>query len=325
VGHYRIDRNSDTSYATAWSGELRFEAPDSVLAIPPGRRAELWQEGPGGTTHYTWSATERDAFSDWVARANKEDNERERAAANRYVSPEMTGWDDLDRNGRWDNHPEYGPVWYPTVVSTGWAPYREGHWAWVRPWGWTWVDDAPWGFAPFHYGRWALIGGSWGWVPGPIVPRPVYAPALVGYVGAHSGNVSLSIGFGSGAPVGWFPLGPREWYYPPYRYSPRYVQQINVINVVNPPPRGHDDRRATRPTPVDRPNYRYAQRPDAVTMVSEEQFRNARPIGRDRLDLTPGQMAQLQPVAASLNPPGRPAGTAPGPEIGRASCRERVS
>ena len=58
-------------------------------------------------------------------------------------------------------------VWYPNVYP-GWAPYREGHWAWVEPWGWTWVDDAPWGFAPFHYGRWVNVGGRWGWVPGPV-------------------------------------------------------------------------------------------------------------------------------------------------------------
>jgi len=54
----------------------------------------------------------------------------------------------------------YGSVWYPNVPP-GWAPYREGHWAWVEPWGWTWVDDAPWGFAPFHYGRWVNAGGRW--------------------------------------------------------------------------------------------------------------------------------------------------------------------
>ena len=61
--------------------------------------------------------------------------------------------------------PEYGQVWYPQVAPD-WVPYREGSWAYVAPWGWTWVDSEPWGFAPFHYGRWADIGGRWGWVPG---------------------------------------------------------------------------------------------------------------------------------------------------------------
>jgi hypothetical protein len=50
-------------------------------------------------------------------------------------------------------------------MPVGWAPYRHGHWAHVMPWGWTWIDDALWGFVPFHYGRWAMLGGGWGWVP----------------------------------------------------------------------------------------------------------------------------------------------------------------
>ncbi len=41
-----------------------------------------------------------------------------------------------------------GTVWYPQSVPTNWAPYRDGHWAYVAPWGWTWIDDAPWGFNP---------------------------------------------------------------------------------------------------------------------------------------------------------------------------------
>ncbi len=68
-------------------------------------------------------------------------------------------------------------------VPAGWAPYRNGHWAWIDPWGWTWVDDAPWGFAPFHYGRWTVVDDRWGWVPGPVRQRAVYAPALVAFIG----------------------------------------------------------------------------------------------------------------------------------------------
>ena len=48
---------------------------------------------------------------------------------------EMTGAEDLDRYGRWDRHPEYGAVWYPTVVVAGWAPYRYGQWAALAPLG----------------------------------------------------------------------------------------------------------------------------------------------------------------------------------------------
>ena len=95
----------------------------------------------------------------------------------------MTGAEDLDRYGHWESHPEYGPIWTPPPWCPGWAPYRYGHWAWIGPWGWTWVDDAPWGFAPFHYGRWVMVGGRWCWAPGRYVARPVYAPALVAWIG----------------------------------------------------------------------------------------------------------------------------------------------
>ena len=90
---------------------------------------------------------------------------------------QLIGYQDLDQYGSWRNTPDYGAVWVPNGTPAGWAPYHNGHWVWVDPWGWTWVDDAPWGFAPFHYGRWAYVGGYWGWVPGPVAERPVYAPA----------------------------------------------------------------------------------------------------------------------------------------------------
>ena len=121
-----------------------------------------------------------DDFDRWAFdRDRREDHSRSAD----YVSSEMTGYEDLDDSGEWSYAGAYGPVWYPTAIPGGWAPYRFGHWAWVAPWGWTWIDDAAWGFAPFHYGRWSLIGGRWGWVPGPVAVHPVYAPALVAFVG----------------------------------------------------------------------------------------------------------------------------------------------
>jgi hypothetical protein len=219
-GHFRVDARDDGSLATALSGELRFEAEDSALNITAGRSAELWREGASNATHYSWNEPVRDEFADWVARDNREDD---RLAASRHVSPEMTGWEDLERNGRWDTHPDYGSVWVPTTVVSNWAPYRYGHWAWVRPWGWTWVDDAPWGFAPFHYGRWVMVGGHWCWAPGRYVARPVYAPALVAWIGGPHASVNVTVG---GPPyVGWVPLAPREPYYPHYRAGGGYWRQ----------------------------------------------------------------------------------------------------
>jgi hypothetical protein len=201
-GSYRIDHRDDTSHATAWRGTLRFEGGDSLLVVGRGQHAEIWLEGRA--THYRWTEDERDDFAAWVARAEQAYARSESA---RHVSPEMTGWQDLDRHGHWETHPEYGAIWAPTVVPVGWAPYRSGHWAWIAPWGWTWIDDARWGFAPFHYGRWVHYNRRWCWVPGHRSVRPVYSPALVAWIGG--GRVSVGIG-GS---VGWVPLGPRDVYH----------------------------------------------------------------------------------------------------------------
>jgi hypothetical protein len=173
-----------------------------------------------------------DAFARWNSERDRADD---RSVATRYVSPEMTGVEDLDRHGRWEQHAEYGSLWIPRTVAPGWVPYSTGRWAWVQPWGWTWVDDAPWGFAPFHYGRWVNVRNTWCWAPGSYVRRPVYAPALVAWVGGPRLSVSVNIGHGPrrGPAVGWLPLAPREVYVPGYRVSPRYVRNVNVTHVRN--------------------------------------------------------------------------------------------
>src|SRR5439155_18921557 len=115
------------------------------------------------------------------------------------------------------------------AVPTGWAPYREGHWVWLDPWGWTWVDNEPWGFAPFHYGRWAFIDERWAWVPGEFVPQPVFAPALVAFIGDP--DVGIELAGLAGPAVGWFPLAPGEVYWPSYTRDVNYIRQINITNV----------------------------------------------------------------------------------------------
>ena len=74
-------------------------------------------------------------------------------AAPYHVSPAMTGFEELDLYGSWDTVPDCRAVWYPSSVPAEWAPYRDGQWVWVEPWGWTGSMPGPWGFAPFHYGR----------------------------------------------------------------------------------------------------------------------------------------------------------------------------
>lgn len=101
----------------------------------------------------------------------------------RHLDDDIVGYSDLDEYGDWRQVRNLGVVWFPRRVDRDWAPYRDGHWAWHEPWGWTWIDDAPWGFAPSHYGRWAHVQNRWGWIPGPRHARSIYSPALVVFVG----------------------------------------------------------------------------------------------------------------------------------------------
>lgn len=260
AGHYRIDRVDDTTEAGVWRGELRLDSPNG-LQIGANQRAALTRE-PRGGLRAAWEPMPDDGFSTWALR---EDQREERTASTRYVSPEMTGAEDLDRYGRWSTHPEFGAVWFPLEVRAGWEPYRQGRWAWVRPWGWTWIDESPWGFAPFHYGRWVVWGGRWCWAPGAYVARPVFAPALVAWGGGNGIGVSVRIG---SPPVRWAPLAPREIYRPHYRSTPVYVERIN------PPPHGgwrDDDRRRPPPaSPMARELQRLQPAPQAQPVVQPQ-------------------------------------------------------
>ncbi len=189
----------------------------------------------------------------------------------------MIGYADLDDNGTWTEDRDYGMVWAPTHVAADWAPYRYGHWAFVPPWGWTWVDDAPWGFAPFHYGRWAYSGRRWVWAPGRIVARPVYAPALVAWVGGNGWQVSLSLGGGG---VAWFPLGPREVYVPPYSVSEAYARRVNINHATD-----IHRRRAT---------YVNERLVVAVTVVPTETFERCRPVGHARVVVSPRAIERFE-------------------------------
>lgn len=230
-GTYRIDAGTGETPAgvTVLDGKARFADQGRSVEAVGGESAVVRQDGSLGTV-----AAIRRPFDEWALA--REAEVKAATVTPQHVPASMPGREDLDRHGTWQQVPQYGAVWYPTAVPVGWEPYRYGHWAWVHPWGWTWIDDAPWGFAPFHYGRWVHHHGRWGWFPGHFHhhhhhhrARPVYAPALVAFIGGS--NFSIGISVGRAPAIGWVPLGPREVYYPHYRSSVTYVRNINVIHV----------------------------------------------------------------------------------------------
>ena len=294
-GEYRIDVNADgtATSASVWKGKGLVNGGGRSYSVVAGQQAHF--EGLDSLTYEIAPVPAPDALDSW---ALDRDRREERSISANYVSREATGYEDLDANGQWSNSAAYGPVWTPAGVPVGWAPYRYGHWAWIEPWGWTWVDDQPWGFAPFHYGRWAYVGTGWVWIPGPVVARPVYAPALVAFVGGGPGaRFALAVGGGGG--VAWFPLGPGEVFVPAYRVSPYYVTNVNVTNTrVEPARVSYVYNAYTAPGVREAAQVTYMNRaaPGAVTVVTHETFVGARPVGANVVAVNQEELARA-PVA----------------------------
>jgi hypothetical protein len=272
--HLEVDKSADRTVVKTRSGEAEVKGGNQQFTVRDNERGIF--TGLETLSGRVESLGQRTAFENW---ANERDGRNERSKSAQYVSRDVVGYEDLDDNGEWVSEPEYGYVWRPTRVSSSWAPYRYGRWVYVSPWGYSWVDDARWGYAPFHYGRWASIRNRWCWVPGPRHIRPVYAPALVGWVGGPS--VGVSVSFGS---VGWYPLGPRDIFYPGYRYTPRYIRYVNVSNTyyIN-----HNHFYGRRLPP---PRFDYRHYPGAVTSVSRDHFVGGRRIGDHWVRLDDNQL-----------------------------------
>jgi len=232
-------------------------------------------------------------------------------ATPQYVSADVTGYADLGAYGSWTVDPDYGEVWYPAAVPVGWRPYSTGYWTYVAPWGWTWVDAQPWGFAPYHYGRWAYRGERWCWIPPQRTERPVYAPALVGFVGGT--ELGISIGLQSHAPVGWFPLGPHEPYVPPYVVNRDYYRRLNMADRVQEAVLNDRWLRAERHEAyrANDPHESWMNRRFA-TVVPAEDFAHSRPVQHAALKVPADKLAQA-PVAPVAAPPvpNRPIAAAP--------------
>ena len=296
AGQYRIDVRPDgeSTAVAVVRGEGEAFGTRSAYTLRAGQGFRFF--GADLTDYDAEPVQRASAFDSWVASRVQR---YERSASARYVSQDMVGYADLDAYGTWRNVSNYGSVWVPTRVDAQWAPYRYGHWSWVDPWGWTWIDDAPWGFAPFHYGRWAYVDNRyWGWVPGPRNTAPVYAPALVAFVAGDNFRASAS----SGPGVAWFPLAPGEVYRPAYNASREYFTRVNVtntvVNVTNVTnvynnPRGTDVR------------YVNINNVNAVTAVPTQAFVQAQPVQRAAVRMDRNALRATQVVAAVPIAPAR--------------------
>jgi hypothetical protein len=149
-------------------------------------------------------------------------------------------YDRLQSDGQWFNDPTYGSVWQPNVSSTDqqWRPYTDGRWVYTDR-GWTWISNENFGWATYHYGRWARLSErGWVWVPG-----STWAPAWVSW--RQSDEY-----------VGWAPLPPETeseqgvkieaWANTYYNIGPGSYVFLKTTDLGNPSYRGfiassHDD------------------------------------------------------------------------------------
>jgi hypothetical protein len=231
-----------------------------------------------------------DQFDNW---AYGRDHRYDVSASAHYLAPNVVGFEDLDDNGDWRDDPNYGHIWFPRT-EVGWAPYHTGHWDWIAPWGYTWVDDTSWGYAPFHYGRWVVVGGHWGWIAGPVNVQAVYAPALVVFIGGGPG--------GWGGNVGWFPLGPREVYIPPYQVSRGYMNQVNISNTtvnITTVTNVYNTTIINHTTNITNITYANRNVQGAVMVVPQRAFASAQPVAHVAVAINAQQLASA-PVSARV-------------------------
>jgi uncharacterized protein DUF6600 len=300
VGYYRFNvdtqsttlitrRGGNATLTDANGRTTRVNAAEEVVAL-----------GTDTPTLETYAAPELDTWDRW--NYSRTDSLLDSMSA-RYVPSEVYGAADLDHSGSWRTVPDYGPVWVPDAVPAGWAPYSAGHWMYDPAFGWSWVDDAPWGWAPYHYGRWVYVNGFWGWAPGPIIAHPVYAPALVAWLGGVRISAGVGVGWvalGWGEPlVPWW--GPRGFVGVPSwggwggpRIVNRTVINTTTVNVTN----------------INVTNITYAntQVRNAVIATSSDRFGRGghdytRPSAEEVRSLHPAQRGiEIRPSATSLVP-----------------------
>jgi hypothetical protein len=208
AGYYRVDvASAATTFTARRGGHATLApvggAPGAIAQGAPAKIAENEEVVVDGATSPAVArrgAPEVDAWDQWNAART---DALLATVSSQYVSSDIYGASDLDHYGTWRSDESYGPVWTPDRVADDWVPYGDGRWIWDPLYGWTWVENAPWGWAPLHYGRWVYVSGSWAWAPGPRVARPVYAPALVAFFGGGPG-VALGV---ARPTVGWVALG----------------------------------------------------------------------------------------------------------------------
>ena len=307
AGFYRVDVDQDSTAFHTHRGGVATMTPSGGAATPIATNQQLVVRGTDAPQVEVTAAPQLSAWDRW--------NYQRTAyllgpATTTQVPAGVYGAEALEQHGSWRTVETYGSVWVPGGVPATWVPYSTGRWIWDPRFGWTWLDDAPWGWAPYHYGRWVFVGSYWAWAPGPVRIRPVYSPALVVFLG---GGVRVGIGV---RPLCWAPLA---WGEPliPWWGRPGFVGVASW--------RGWGGPRVVNNVVVNRTTvnvtninvYRHVNVTNAVVGVSADRFGRHQEQPRrmneaDVRQLTPVRGAlDVKPVAASVTVSGGTAAKPP--------------
>lgn len=289
-GSYRITvREDGTTEISVRSGEAEIFTPRGSERLSAGKT----MLARGTASDPEFQVARAVAYDDWDRWNEDRDRQLEGSRAYDHVSPDISGAEDLDSYGSWQNDASYGDVWYPRVAND-WAPYRDGRWSWMDYYGWNWVSYDPWGWAPYHYGRWFHNDNrGWGWWPGDRYGRNYWSPGLVAFVGWDSrGGIGGGLGFGG---IGWIPLAPHERYYPwygnrqyaGYRNGGRYGNGLGLVNDFNFNSGYRNARVRNAITGVDGQGFASGRRGSAVQMGDSRLGRAS--LVRGALPVTPGR------------------------------------
>jgi hypothetical protein len=273
AGMYRVDagskNNSEIRVSVTDGGQARVYSENAGFSLRSGRSAEIQIAGNYAGEYETSDASKyADEFDTWALQRDAIIAKRlQNAGYDKYYDNDVYGAEDLSEYGEWIHTRKYGYVWKPYRNATSsyadWSPYRYGHWRWIPPYGWTWINDEPWGYATYHHGRWVYIDNNWAWTPygHNRAGRNWWRPALV--VVTYAGNL-----------ICWYPL-PYDYGY--YNYNSVYVDRRRynrtVINnttvVVNPTPTltNNKNRRTLNGLPIE-----LAVPPSGVVAVEASDF-----------------------------------------------------
>lgn len=324
-GDYYVEAGStqDATRLGVRSGAARIQSLNGQTAtVNAGQVAEVFGD-TGALQLRTLNTAPPVQPASWAAR----DRQINYDPPSQYLPAGITGYEDLNSYGSWSNDRQYGNVWTPRSVPSGWQPYKQGHWSYVKPWGWTWVDDQPWGYAPSHYGRWANSNNRWVWVPPQREAQPVYAPALVNFIGGIQlvqallgGNTSAQ----ASAPVGWFPLAPREAYVPSYSNDRAYYARLNASNRVQEEALEDRWQRAQRREAYIAGQNSALANQRFATVIPSDVFVRSQPVARAALQVSAAQIAAA-PVAPVSAPPAPTASIAAAPAAAPAAADPKAA